>query len=370
MSLARRLREPSLIGGVACILLICGAAIWNLWFVDSLRETSYHRAQTTWIVLGLIGAGIIAGMDMHFFRRISGTLYQVLVLLLLVVLVFGREINNSRRWIELGPVNLQPSEFMKLAMVLVLAHWFDRRRSSSAWGLRQLLIPLAILLIPVGLINRQPDLGTSICVALIGGCMILYEGVRRQTLVGLLLLVVLGLPLAWRFGAVHTYQKARVQAWLALDEDAVMSRRTARASQAEQALWAVGSGRWVGRTTADARRSVLRHLPFLHTDFVLASWAELTGLLGSLALFICYGGALWWALSIAHRARDRFDALVAVGVAALIFWQFFINAGMVIGLLPVVGMTLPLMSYGGSSVLTVLLGCGFLLNIALRRTNR
>jgi len=121
---------------------------------------------------------------------------------------------------------------------------------------------------------------------------------------------------------------------------------------------------------ADARRSVLRHLPFLHTDFVLASWAELTGLLGSLALFIVYGGVLWWALSIANRARDRFDALVAVGVAALIFWQFFINAGMVIGLLPVVGMTLPLMSYGGSSVMTVLLGCGFLVNIALRRTTR
>ena len=149
MSLARRLRDPSLIGGVACLLLVCGAAIWNLWFVDSLRETSYHRAQTTWIVLGLIGAGIIAGMDMHFFRRISGTLYQVLMVMLLVVLIFGREINRSRRWIELGPVNLQPSEFMKLAMVLVLANWFKARRSSTAWGLRQLLVPLATLLFPI-----------------------------------------------------------------------------------------------------------------------------------------------------------------------------------------------------------------------------
>ena len=370
MSLARRIRQPSLLIGMTCMLMICGAAIWNLWFVDSLRDTNYHRVQTTWIVLGLIGAGVVASVDIHFFRRLSGTLYQVLVVLLVVVLAFGREINHSRRWIELGPVNLQPSEFMKLAMVLVLADWFDRRRSNAPWGLRQLLMPLAMLLIPVALINRQPDLGTSICIALIGGSVILYEGVRRQTLVGLLLLVVLGVPLAWRYGAVHTYQKARVQAWLALDEDAVMSRHTARASQAEQALWAVGSGRWVGRSTADARSSVLRHLPFLYTDFVLASWAELTGLLGALLLFGCFGGLLWWALVVAHGARERFDALVAVGAAALIFWQFFINAGMVIGLLPVVGMTLPLMSYGGSSVITVLLSCGFVLNIALRRNAR
>ena len=150
----------------------------------------------------------------------------------------------------------------------------------------------------------------------------------------------------------------------------MIARRTARASQAEQALWAVGSGQWVGRNKDEAKRSVLRHLPFLHTDFVLASWAQVFGLVGTLGLFMLYAGVMWWALQLANRARDRFDALLAVGVASLVFWQFFINAGMVVGLLPVVGMTLPLMSYGGSSALTVLLGCGFLMNIALRRRSR
>ena len=370
MSWLRRLREPSTVIGLGCLLLLCSASVYNLWFVDNLTGTNYHRNQTIWLVLGLLGGGVIAGMDIAFFRRFSSTLYQLLVVLLVVVLAFGREINHSRRWLELGPVNLQPSEFMKLSMVLVLADWFDRKRGNIDWSIRHLLIPLGLLVLPVILINRQPDLGTSVCVALIGGSVILYEGVRKQTLVASLLLVMMAIPLAWRLDVVHSYQKRRVEAWLVLDEDAVISRRTARASQAEQALWAVGSGQWTGRDKAEAKRSVLRHLPFLHTDFVLASWAQVFGLVGTMGLFLLYGGVMWWALQLANRARDRFDALLAVGVASLVFWQFFINAGMVIGLLPVVGMTLPLMSYGGSSALTVLLGCGFLLNIALRRRTR
>lgn len=369
MSLGRRLRQPSLIFGVACLLLLCAASVHALSFIDSLTGSAYHRSQTIWIVLGLIGAGVVAAMDIGFVRRVSPTVYQILLALLIAVLVFGREINHSRRWIELGPMNLQPSEFMKLAVVLVLADWFERRRHAKAWALRRLFVPMMFLLVPVVLINRQPDLGTSICVALIAASVILYEGVRGQTIIGAVLLVVLAIPLAWRFGAVESYQKARVQAWVALDENAARKNRTARASQAEQALWAVGSGRTWGRTHDQASHSVLRHLPFLHTDFVLAAWSELYGLVGTLALFGLYAGVLFWALHLADTSRDRFDALLAVGVASLIFWQFFINSGMVIGMLPVVGMTLPILSYGGSSMLTVLLSVGFLLNIALRRRN-
>ncbi|MCB9740968.1 MAG: rod shape-determining protein RodA [Deltaproteobacteria bacterium] len=370
MSLSRRLRQPSLFFGLLCVLLLCGAALYNLWFIDSLNGTSFGRSQTVWMVAGLVGGGIVAGMDMGFLRRVSGTVYQALVLLLVAVLLFGREINHSKRWIELGPMNLQPSEFMKLAVVMVMADYFDRQRAQEAWTLRRLGWPLLLLGVPVVLINREPDLGTSLCVALIAGSMILYEGVNRRTLLAGLFLVVLGVPLAWRSGVIHGYQKGRVQAWMALDEAALQERRRAPASQPEQALWAVGSGRWTGRDADDARRSVLRHLPFLYTDFALASWAELFGLLGTMGLFGLFAGMLWWALYLADCAAERFDALVAVGVAALIFWQFFINAGMVIGLLPVVGMTLPLMSYGGSSVLTVLIGIGLLVNIALRRRAR
>jgi rod shape determining protein RodA len=287
--------------------------------------------------------------------------------LLVGVLLFGREINHSRRWIELGPINVQPSEFMKLALVLVLAGYFADQRAQRSWTLASLGPPLALTALPFVLINRQPDLGTSLCVGLVAVSMILYEGVSRRTLIGVVLVAVLAVPVAWRTGVIHSYQKERVQAWFDLDAQAVQSRRRSHASQAEQALWAVGSGRITGRSDDEARRSVLRHLPFLHTDFAFAAWAEQFGLLGSMGLFGLFFGLLWWGLYLAATARERFDALLAVGIVSLIFWQFLINTGMVIGMLPVVGMTLPIMSYGGSSVLTVMLGCGFLLNIALRR---
>jgi rod shape determining protein RodA len=370
VSLARRLRQPSLIIGLLAVVGLCLAALYNLFFIDSLGGTTFARSQTVWLVTGWVVAGLLAGLDIGFVRRLSGTTYQVLVVLLVAVLLFGREINHSRRWIELGPMNLQPSEFMKLSIVLMLADTFDRARRTAPWTLRQLLWPLALVAIPVVLINREPDLGTSLCVAFIGGSVVLYEGVSRRTLFAALLVVALGVPLAWRSGLVQSYQKGRVQAWMALDEAALEERRRAPASQPEQALWAVGSGRWTGRGAEASRSSVLRHLPFLYTDFALAAWAEVFGFLGTLALFGLYGLVLWWALHLARHASERFDALVAVGVAALIFWQFFINTGMVIGLLPVVGMTLPLLSYGGSSALTVLAGVGLLVNIALRRRAR
>jgi rod shape determining protein RodA len=370
MSLARRLRQPSLVVGLLSVLGICICSIYNLWFIDSLGTTSFHRTQMVWLVTGLVAGGMVASMDMGFVRRLSGTVYQALVLLLIAVLLFGREINHSRRWIELGPMNLQPSEFMKLSIVLTLADWFDRARAAKEWKLRELIVPIALMAIPVVLINREPDLGTSLCVALIAGSVILYEGISKQTLLVGLFVVVLGVPLAWRAGIVHSYQKTRVAAWISLDESEIHGRRRAPASQPEQALWAVGSGRWTGRSADDARQSVLRHLPFLYTDFALAGWAERFGLMGTLGLFGLYTTLLWWALHLADTAHERFDALVAVGVAGVVFWQFFINAGMVIGLLPVVGVTLPLMSYGGSSVLTVLLGVGLLVNIALRRRAR
>lgn len=367
MKFAANMRQGSLIVGLGCLVLICASSLFNLWFIDSLHDTSFHRSQMIWLVVGSVGAGVAATLDMAFIRRMGLPFYAGLCLLLVAVLLFGREINHSRRWLELGPMNMQPSEFMKLGLVLMLADWFDERRSTKEWPLRRLLMPLMLVGAPVLLINLEPDLGTSLCVSLIGGSIILYEGVRKQTLIAGALVLLVGVPIAWRMGAVRDYQKGRVQAWMALDESAVNRRHVARASQSEQALWAVGSGRMFGRDLEGASRSVLRHLPFLYTDFALASWAELFGLVGTLALFGLFLGLIWWGIYLANRATERYDALVAIGVSALIFWQFFINAGMVIGLLPVVGMTLPLMSYGGSSVLTVLSGCGLLLNIALRR---
>ena len=371
MSALQRLRQPYTILGLICLGMLCGVSIENLHFSDGLVGTAYHRTQMIWIVLGLIGAGIVATLDVAFVRKISPTFYQILVVLLAAVLVVGREINYSRRWIEIGPINIQPSEFMKLAIILVLADHFDRKRAQEAWALRQLAVPILMMMVPVVLINREPDLGTSLCVALIAGGILLYDGIHRRTLLTVLVVVLVGVPVAWQYGIIRNYQKGRVEAWLALDEAALQTnKRAAQGSQAEQALWAVGSGRILGKSGDDTRSSVLRHLPFVHTDFALASYAERFGMVGCTILFFLYFGIVSWALHLADQAQDRYDALVAVGVAGLLFWQFFINAGMVIGLLPVVGLTLPLVSYGGSSALTVLFSIGFLLNIATRRKAR
>lgn len=376
MSVLARIRQPSTLLGLSCVLGLCAIAIENLHFADSMLGTTYHRSQTIWIVIGLIGAGVTAGLDMQFVRRVSPIVYQVLVVLLVAVLFFGREINYSKRWLELGPANIQPSEFMKISIAVVLADWFDKKRSQTPWRLRQLATPVLLMAVPVVLINREPDLGTSVCVALIAVSQLFYDGVRRRTFVVAICVALIGIGLAWKFDVIRDYQKGRAETWWHAMQDDDKTPDTGQGGanrdnwQAEKALWAVGSGRVAGRSDDEARVSVLRHVPFVHTDFALACFAERWGLIGCIFLFGLYLGLVWWALHIADRAQERFDALLAVGVAALVFWQFFVNAGMVIGLLPVVGVTLPLLSYGGSSALTVLLGAGFLLNIATRRKAR
>ena len=376
MSALNRLRQPSTLLGLLSLLGICAVAIENLHFADSMLGTTYHRSQMIWMVIGLIAAGVTAAMDVQFIRRLSPLLYQALIVLLVAVLFLGREINYSKRWFELGPMRIQPSEFMKIAVVLTLADWFDKARSKEPWKLRQLGKPLLLLGLPVALINMEPDLGTSMCVAIIGLGLVFYDGVARRTVLISALVLVVGAGLAWEFNIIRDYQKGRAETWWHAMQDDDKTPDTGQGGanrdnwQAEKALWAVGSGRLYGRSDEEARVSVLRHVPFVHTDFALACFAERWGLAGSIALFGCYLGVVAWALRLADRAQERFDALVAVGVAGLIFWQFFINAGMVIGLLPVVGVTLPLLSYGGSSALSVLIGIGFLLNIATRRKTR
>ncbi|MBM4342587.1 MAG: rod shape-determining protein RodA [Deltaproteobacteria bacterium] len=365
------LRHPWTAAAMLAALALCAVAIENLAFTDALMGTTYHRAQAVWLVIGLCSAGVVAAVDPVYVRRLASVGYLALVVLLALVLVVGREINYSRRWIEIGPMNLQPSEFMKLSVILVLADLFDQRRATAPWRLRDLWRPAVVLAIPVVLINLEPDLGTSIVVAAIGGSILLYEGVRGRSLALLAVAAVVAVAVAWETGAIRSYQKGRAEAWYqAIVEEDDDPKPTARRTQAEQALWAVGSGQQTGRSDDQAKNSILRHLPFVHTDFALAPFAARFGLFGTLGLFAAYFVVAAWGLRLADRATDRFDALLAVGVSALIFWQFFINAGMVIGLLPVVGITLPLISYGGSSVLTVLVGLGFLVNIALRRRTR
>jgi rod shape determining protein RodA len=200
--------------------------------------------------------------------------------------------------------------------------------------------------------------------------MILYEGVKLRSIALLIGLALLVYPLAWKFDLIREYQKDRVRLWLDPDQfkwDSEAKKLLDKTLQPEQALWAIGAGGFLGKGSFQGSKTRLKYLPEMQTDFILATYAEEHGFLGCALLTILYMLLSLWGAHVARTARDRFGVLVAVGVTAYIFWQAFINIGMVTGMLPVVGVTLPFLSYGGSSLLSVMTGVGLMMNIGLNR---
>ena len=375
---------------LAVVVAIVSIGLLNLRNADFYSADSFHERQTRWYLLGFVLATLVAVTDLHLISRLAYVAYAA-SLVLLVAVLFTEPINNSRRWI----FGIQPSEFSKITTVLALARYFHDKRMKGrgdSVGIRrwiQIATPFLIMLGPVCLIFLEPDLGTALIVVLIGLSMIFFQGVRVRSLITAVGIVGLIFPLAWRF-ALHDYQKARVLVWWdpdALAEQYQEARDIAKAEpsadakkqvrrlkkildkayQPKQAVIAIGSGEFYGKGGRQGHATRQRHLPYLHTDFVIATWGEERGFIGctlllTLYYFLCYG-----ALRVTKIARDQFQALLAVGICATIFWQFFVNVGMVTGLLPVVGVALPLLSYGGSSVLSICLGLGLLANVVRRQ---
>jgi rod shape determining protein RodA len=215
-------------------------------------------------------------------------------------------------------------------------------------------------MIPVAMIIKQPDLGSGILVALVAGSIILFVGVRWRTLLGCGLTLVMLSPVLWHF--LKDYQRQRVLTFLDPGKDPLGA-----GYHILQSMIAVGSGQFWGKGFLQGTQSQLYFLPEQHTDFVFSVFAEEWGFAGSVVLLLLFTALALWGLSVARDCKERFGHLLAVGVTALIFWQIFINLCMVTGFLPVVGIPLPLFSYGGSSLITTLLGVGFLLNIRMRR---
>jgi rod shape determining protein RodA len=224
-----------------------------------------------------------------------------------------------------------------------------------------LIAPIDLLLLPALLILVEPDLGTAGIVILIGMSMILVVGVRPRSLVMLALFGTIVAGVGW-FGALKDYQKRRILVFINPEHDV-----QGAGWNAVQSMIAVGSGKWMGKGHKDGTQSQLSFLPEQHTDFAFSVWAEEQGFIGCLVLLLLYLVLLILALAIAAEARERYGSLMCVGVAALVLWQAFINVGMVSGIMPVVGLTLPMFSYGGSSLVTIVFGIGLLLNVHLRR---
>jgi rod shape determining protein RodA len=277
-------------------------------------------------------------------------------------MVKGRYVMGARRWLTIGPVNFQPSELAKLAVALALARWFhgDAERRKDGYRLRDLLIPLAITFVPAVLILKQPDLGTALVVLAVGFTQILFARVRWKTLAILVGVAVVGA--AFVYPHLKPYQKKRVETFLDPKADALGA-----GYHATQSMIAVGSGQGLGKGWGQGTQTYLSFLPEQHTDFIFSVWAEEHGFVGCLLLLALYFALVTSAVDISGNARDRFGHFLAVGLTGMLFWQVFINIGMVIGLLPVVGVTLPLLSYGGSSVIVIYTGIGLLANVSMRR---
>lgn len=327
----------------------------------SSHITRLFTQQIVWLSAGWLLFFIVTLIDYNFFVRLAYPLYILNVGALILVPFFGSKYYGAQRWLNLGFFRFQPSETMKLVMVLVLAKLLSKIYKQKGLGLRDLLVPLGLTFVPFVLTVKQPDLGTALLILAISVTMILFVGVRRRILVTAVILALTAAPIVWQFG-LKQYQKNRILTFLDPGKD---PRGTGYNSI--QSKIAVGSGQFVGKGFRKGTQSQLEFLPERHTDFIYSVLSEEHGFIGSLTTFILFIILYIMGLRIASQAKDKIGGLISVGVLSYLFWHVTVNIGMVIGLLPIVGVPLPLLSYGGSSLLATMLGLGLVSSVAYKK---
>jgi rod shape determining protein RodA len=368
---ARESLDWPLIGGVLAIATI---GVINLYSATSVLHASgadRYLTQIYWLVAGGIVAAITASIDYRHFERLGYVLYLAGIVLLLLVFILGRDIHGASRWIDIGGKDrgfrFQPSEFMKLFLAIALAKYLhdDPRLPTGPGGggrtLKDLIGPAVIAGIPFVLVAKQPDLGTGLVLLGVFLSIMALARIRWQSLATLGVTLSTLSPIVWTYG-LKDYQRQRFLSFINPESDIRGANW-----HAHHARVAIGNGGLWGRGFMHGTQNHYLFIPEQHSDFPFPVFAEDWGFVGALVLIALYAFVVLWGLRIASQAKDRFGAALAVGVSAMIFWQAFFNIGMVSGVLPVVGVTLPLFSYGGSSVTAVMLGVGLLLNVSLRR---
>lgn len=346
------------------LVLLAGISILNLYSATSALRGAGNSLvfirQIYWYFIGFSVFFLMITFNYHLLERLAYPAYFLSVGLLLAVLVIGKVSSGSQRWISLGFLSFQPSEAAKFALVLALSRFFSEREGHHGYRLRDLWQPLAMTVIPCALIIRQPDLGTAVVIILIAASVILFVRIRLRSLLVLIGSVVALIPFVWF--ALKDYQQRRILTFLDPEMDPLGA-----GYHINQSKIAIGSGIFWGKGFLKGTQTRLDFLPEQHTDFAFSVWAEEWGFIGSLFLLTLYLVLLIWGLNIAKNSKDKFGSIMAIGFVAIIFWQVFINVGMVTGLLPVVGIPLVLFSYGGSSLVTTMGAMGLLMNISMRR---
>ena len=302
----------------------------------------------------------LAQVPLGFWLRWAYVLYGAVLLSLVAVEAIGQIGGGSQRWLDLGLIQLQPSEFMKLAIILALARYYHNLPRPFVTTPGGLWLPLLLIGLPAALVMLQPDLGTALSISFGGMVMLFLAGVRLWLFIGGGVALAAVMPIAWGF--LHDYQRKRVLIFLDPASDPLGA-----GYHITQSKIAIGSGGLTGKGFLQGTQSHLDYLPELHTDFIFATMAEEWGLLGGLFIIGAFAVVLGWGISVALSARAQFARLAAMGLAFTLFFYLAINMMMVMGLAPVVGIPLPLISYGGSAMLTVLVLLGILMGVARQR---
>jgi len=325
----------------------------------------WMNAQIKRFALGIVGMLILALIDLRYYMRFAYAFYAVAFVLLVYVEFLGEIGMGAQRWINLGFIQLQPSEMMKVALVLSLARYFhgvDWEAIGKPW----VLIPPTLLAVaPAGLVMKQPDLGTAVTLMIVGGAMFFAAGVRWWKFAVIIAVGLVGAYFAWNSDLLHDYQKARI--WTFLDPESDVRGAGYHIIQSKIAL---GSGGIWGKGFLQGTQSHLDFLPERQTDFIFTMFAEEWGLVGGVVLLSLYSMLVLYGVVIALRCRSQFGKMMAFGLSFNLFTYFFINTAMVMGLIPVVGVPLPLISYGGTAMMTVLAGFGLMMSAYVHRDTK
>lgn len=353
------------------LIPVCLVLFGTVFIYSSQPEQLYWKKQLIWLGIGLVACAGMVFTDYRRLKQIAPFFYGAMILALVVVLIpgIGEKINGQRAWINLGFTNFQPSEFAKLATILMLARYLSAPRR-GVLAIREIVVAGLIVAVPVALILLQPDTGTVLTFFPVLLTMLFLSGLQKRLLVIAIAGAIVSVVLAWGL-VLKPYQKERIGvAWvLAMNQTEQLDEKARKGNgyQSLQSMIAVGSGGISGKGVLQGTQGRLGFLPERHTDFIASILSEETGFFGAFSMLVLYSVFIWRLVSVARLARDRFGALISMGLASLLIFHIFVNLGMVVGLMPIMGIPLPYLSFGGSSLLMLFASLGIVLSLRLRR---
>lgn len=352
----------SFIGSMSAIFLVGILNLYSSTHAESHNGLdALYKSQLMWFGLALTVSVAISFINPKTFERFSYVGYIITLFLVFLVMLMGKVGMGAQRWLVIGPIRMQPSEFMKLGLVLAMARYFTKVNPERELGFRELVLPGMILMIPAVMVILQPDLGTGLLLMFIFTTMIFYKRLKWKTIASLGIIAFFAGILMYNFG-LREYQRKRIHTFIDPYEDAKGTGYNAIQSEI-----AIGSGRLFGKGFKNSSQASLNYLPENHTDFVFAIFNEEHGFFGSVFLIILYLVFFMRMIWLATSVQRFYDSVLIIGVMSIFFWHSFINMAMVSGLLPIVGIPLPLMSYGGSSMLTFGVGVGIATSVSNSR---